>query len=782
MAADETIDVNARIEYLDGEDSTGPIDHYAVPETLLQRQFQPTETRFQHPVIPIESRVILSGPAEARNYGPVFAAVERRFPIRAARLRDLHSRVATARERFLERQGREEQLRHVLNEHANYINRQVSQDLGERRAGYEAQRPALVQEIQRLEEQQALLEAPHREAIGGLEQSLAAVRLQHAEARHALLSEAEIALDQAEAAAIRHYQPAIDAAAAERDRLRLELSLHLQEEEKALTEAARELEHALHAEAVRREEQLHGVQRTAAELRAEREARLQQIRKEAATVTAAAGLLPEEARDNPREQLRSRVDEAAVLAGAEVEYPEAPAKPNWRHDVASAIATAACGSIFGLSLAFVTGILRSFSSVSAQWGKTGLVLVLGTFVFWLIGELVERATTLASEVQHSGADRRVRYLTLGAGALVLLVLIVIEMFVERYGIVEAAIKGTTSYALGESGGDQPEIAKGGVGWFVAAIVVVPFVLSHAYRGWMETRYRIAARQRRGLVARAQRDCTENPEFEAFVAAVHHSEHAERHLAETPDPDTFPEVQLARRRVEEVQRQREGHPVLVRAQGLPDELQRRLEGDPRVRHAEARLQAAREALESEPSVQAARRQLERLKSAPETTLQIMELEHALAATRSRFERDPAVQAANIRVRQAQIALNHLEELFGTEKTRLEKQRRYLRHAPDKHMRARIQDAREEWQAAQLLFDAELALVMRLLECPRYLLWWEHLRLYFSPQGFASLSAASAPAAGPVLAVRSNWRARVGKAAAGTLGSTALIWLVARMLFR
>lgn len=101
-----------------------------------------------------------------------------------------------------------------------------------------------------------------------------------------------------------------------------------------------------------------------------------------------------------------------------------------------------------------------------------------------------------------------------------------------------------------------------------------------------------------------------------------------------------------------------------------------------------------------------------------------------------------------------------------------------------MRARIQDAREEWQAAQLLFDAELALVLRLLECPRYLRWWEHLRLYLSQEGFSRLSvpAPSESVAYESSARRSGWLMRVARATLGVAATSAGSVLILQLLRR
>jgi hypothetical protein len=98
-----------------------------------------------------------------------------------------------------------------------------------------------------------------------------------------------------------------------------------------------------------------------------------------------------------------------------------------------------------------------------------------------------------------------------------------------------------------------------------------------------------------------------------------------------------------------------------------------------------------------------------------------------------------------------------------------------------MRARIQDAREDWQAAQLLFDAELARVMRLLECPRYLLWWEHLRVYLSRDGYTSLSTPAAARQMDRMAARgARWKQKAAGVAAA--GSTVLVLLAIRLLVR
>ena len=73
--------------------------------------------------------------------------------------------------------------------------------------------------------------------------------------------------------------------------------------------------------------------------------------------------------------------------------------------------------------------------------------------------------------------------------------------------------------------------------------------------------------------------------------------------------------------------------------------------------------------------------------------------------------------------------------------LNRRREPIRWAPGKITRSLVQDAWEEWVAAQALFDHEYARLMRYLDCPWYLRWLEGLRLQFGRDRIVSAATAA-----------------------------------------
>jgi hypothetical protein len=779
----EIIDVHARVEALDPEEiEVGVADLFTVPQEILNTTLRRVETRSIHRYSPVEERFPIASDS-ARYYEEIYPIIKARFPLRAARLRDFHARVTDAHKRFCERQDREEELRHQLNAYSNYVNEQVKLALDKRREGYDATRPTMSVEVQRLETARAEAESAHHAEIAGLEKALAQARLKRAEERHNVLASAEAAADAAEADAIKRWQPRIEQAAAERDQLRLDLALQLQAEASAVNAEAREIETQIRDEVSQREETVHAAYNLVQQERSTREELLGRVRQKLAEAAAAAGLLPHEADSDPRAHRTQQIDSHAVTAEDEADLPQAPQHASkGLYQTLLFLSTVACGSIFGISLAFITGLVKGgFDGVIDQPVPVIALCVLGTFIFWLIGRVVEHTSTLASEVFHTAGNdlNLARAPWVWVSTLVLAVLVMaslagVEIAVERAGIVDAMIKGSDEYAQGKVN-TEPLSTFGA--FAIAAVVALPFILFHAYEGWMTVRYRTAVRRREGKVAKARHFHLQHENFQGFITALHARLFAEKHLAALPEPEAHPTVAQARRRVEEARRVRGEHPTLVRAATLDAEIARRLDGDPRIRHAESLLTSAQEALAGDPMLQAARRQLERVKSAPENNLEIVELEHVLAAARDRLARDPQVISADLQVRRAQSALNALDEGFAADKARLEGQRKKLMQSPSKYMRARIQDAHEDWDAAQRLFDYEIRILIRLVEAPRYLLWWEHLRLYLSGDSFAAprIPARTADKTSSQAGLKSPRAARAAAAAGTAVVGLLIHWL-------
>lgn len=579
--------------------------YFEVPDAVVGEQPLGTiETRYSTPQLPLHHRVPLAGDGLDGHYSGVIDLLQQRFPVRAARLRDYLHRVQCARARYLERQQYEERLRLQRNHFANFVNGRVAAVQEALRVAHEDVRPRLVEELEVLEEREGEQAQRYCEVLAAAEEN----RQPHpAGAAGPTAPQAP------------HH--------AEAERFR----------------RARQLQEEVDAAKQREEED-------------DRDGREETLRR-GREAAAALGLVPSELHGNPRTALDALVDADAVLAEKEGVLPREPGI-RWLRGVFELLATLACGTIFGLSVALLTGILRNLGSLEGQLPKVVAAAALGTAIFYLIGQLTERAFTLAAE--HSEEKGKTAWGSLVLAVLVLVLLSVIEVPVERYGIVEAARKLTPEYRMGGGGSAGP--LAGVAGWGIACVVAVPYLLYHAFAGWMSVRYRAAEQFVRQQVAREREGRRRSPEFRNLLAARYLLAEEERTRAAAP---------------------------------------------------------AGEAVPAQPPAEPRQ---------TDTAWRVHWLQH-----------DPLLARLQARVRRARQDLERLDHEYDGERQRLQRTRRAYHATPDHHQRDRMDDAREEWRAAQLTFDAELARVLRLLECPKYLRWWELLRQYLRRDGYSLLTA-------------------------------------------
>jgi hypothetical protein len=404
----------------------------------------------------------------------------------------------------------------------------------------------------------------------------------------------------------------------------------------------------------------------------------------------------------------------------------------------------------------VTGLVKnpSPSSLRMDPSLTASICTLGTAIFWLIGQLVHRATSVAAEIVldagdelHLARGRRFHLLCLPVALAVLVVisLIVIEAIVEKNGIVNAATTASVAFQLGKASGAKPaSIAF----WAIAFIVSVPFVLFHAYEGWIEVRHRIARLRLDGLVAKATEERLDCPELKAVSAAIGAVREAERSLSTCPEVDSSPGVQEANRRLLEIERLCQEHPDILRARAFQEGKAEKLEADLMVRHAAAAVQAARAAMESAPILNPGRQH--RDASGDESTVgaEVADAERRLTLVRDRLASDPQVAVTRDRLQRTRDDLSALDQKVAEETARFDRRRKRIYYAPDRYMKSWIQDGRDDWLAAQILFDREYHRVMRLVECPWYLRWLERLRMYFSQDEVARMALRTVPGEKPL----------------------------------
>ena len=86
---------------------------------------------------------------------------------------------------------------------------------------------------------------------------------------------------------------------------------------------------------------------------------------------------------------------------------------------------------------------------------------------------------------------------------------------------------------------------------------------------------------------------------------------------------------------------------------------------------------------------------------------------------------------------------LDREVSEETARLNGRRKPIHLSPGSYTKSVLQDAREDWMAAQILFDKEYHRILRLLESPRYLRWFEALCLYFARDEVEGLAGGGPP---------------------------------------
>jgi hypothetical protein len=359
-------------------------------------------------------------------------------------------------------------------------------------------------------------------------------------------------------------------------------------------------------------------------------------------------------------------------------------------------------------------------------------VLMGTALFWLIGKLVHHSSLFASEVFHSRRREKPYFGALGYrwGTLVIAVLIIalvlaVEVVVERQGVVRAMESQDLAVIL--HAGKSPQPPPSWIYWLIAVIVAGPYVFFHTVEGWRDARGRIAARERQAVLGIAIEEHLSRPEVKEVSAAVGLANEAEQRYRLCPSEGASPDVRLALELLQEATERRASHPELTAIQTLLENKRGRLGENLTIQEAEAACQRAQQALSGDLVVLARRQHLEAIQASPVHAYTVGEAERRLTAVQQRMEADPRVLLCRDRVERKKAELGALDQDYVKACGRLESRCRKILLSPSKIMRARIQEAYDEWQAAQMQFDREFERVRRILEAPnRWLRFLERVR--------------------------------------------------------
>lgn len=205
------------------------------------------------------------------------------------------------------------------------------------------------------------------------------------------------------------------------------------------------------------------------------------------------------------------IEAVAVRQGLLYDSPAAQglehAKPRGLQ-AARLIALLACGSIFGLSLGVLIGVIdvRMLSiRPLAVAIPAVIVIILGVSIFWTLGRIVTGVFGLWSEEHYLGrlnlyAEdpgkvgewlQKSAWCTLLVAIVIAVLLIGIECQVERYGVLGVLLNKSqnASIVAGHGGGAEGQGPSDLVIICLVMMVSVPFVIHHAVEAWLEVRKR-----------------------------------------------------------------------------------------------------------------------------------------------------------------------------------------------------------------------------------------------------------------------------------------------------
>ncbi|MDE2126563.1 MAG: hypothetical protein KGJ62_08235 [Armatimonadetes bacterium] len=219
---------------------------------------------------------------------------------------------------------------------------------------------------------------------------------------------------------------------------------------------------------------------------------------------------PEDDFERIRRSAERRTETATVLAQRGgfciPEQPDASKRSREviLHMVSNIIFTVACGTVLGLSLCAMIGFNIRQMLEDGEWASISGPVILGIFLFWLFGRVIDGGTercasacmnaALCRDPERAEAWRRLGWPRLAALILTVGVIIAItsiEICVDKEGIVRFINMrgaGDSAVAVRQANGrvalQQVPLHLGWlVQWLLAAFAVVPFVALHVATAW-----------------------------------------------------------------------------------------------------------------------------------------------------------------------------------------------------------------------------------------------------------------------------------------------------------
>lgn len=467
-------------------------------------------------------------------------------------------------------------------------------------------------EAERYEEQKASRERVHQLQADTLEvrkKRLEAAQQQAAEAEKAA-STAEEAEQQVEIEVINIHGTKAETAWDKYQAMFDQAVQQYEEEERVLQAEAAQVTADLLSEKKEREDWLHQVEREAALEIQNLQASIHEVRKREGLAAARVYRSLDADETAPAAHIANLLTEDVVSEDTHSAHLAIPAqgKHSWKEGgkvFGEVMLHIALGGIFGISLGLLAGIIDlTPEGMRKTGGLIAALLVLGIFVFYMMGQLAYKATAYATEQfdedRIAGRPRGRAWIAALFAFLVLFGMIMLEAYVERSGIVESLVQRQQEAGRESNLTATQEITY----WMIALIVSAPFVISHAYDGAMKTRNRLGEKRRQVKVAECSYELATGSEAQAHDEARGERRAAEEYLKNHEKNRESFRVE-AKRRIAEIEDLLRAHPAIVTWRNFVDSRDKRLNTDPLLENARVAWDQAQKAWEHDPALTAAR---------------------------------------------------------------------------------------------------------------------------------------------------------------------------------
>ena len=271
-------------------------------------------------------------------------------------------------------------------------------------------------------------------------------------------------------------------------------------------------------------------------------------------------------------------------------------------------------------------------------------------------------------------------------------------------------------------------------WGVALIVGGPFLVLHSSegwkRGWEAAQTRNRERKTRETVAAETTSRMNAPEIREVLAAqgvLRNAESAPRHTV-----DESPAWREAQRQLGDLTPGAAQEAVTLAASALLRDGRKTalFDDDLRLIESDRQIETIARYPEADLKAREAARALDSVRGDAGLDPRIALLGASIDAIRTRKEQDPDILALRRRIEELEGEIERSEAKLGTAIERFDRDRpKRMRWSPYPDQVERIHAAQIERDAAQLRFDIEYRRIMRVLDCPPYLRWFERLRLQF-----------------------------------------------------